>query len=576
MIYYGKHVRPSPDDWYDFRRFIQVGIEDNNGVPVMCDRIDYSNYPNPLRGLDFQTAQGPLAWAADMAGQQWYVECQAMPKCRADMAADKLTMADFKRWTKRTADKILEYLRVAPGGRNVLCPPRAFFGWLYQTFVRSPDPGKPFWGMHNWVTSLNPSYIGLVSPNGEKREFNALKLIQRAAELKYYVPEPLFAMEGLVEMLIGYDHALISGTTTASARAAGLSSDGSAPVAETADPAGLASADEWVSTMDVAGRAVEFSEPAYAMDEGPRPAAAFAEGGFVAGVALPELLKPRKHAPSLAGCGSGDMFCAARSEGLFGGGGGEGDALTASSPADDGRGFIFRPMAGETGCLDELRRRQDDLNNAKTLCSYRIAAELGIGFSPSKPVFDIDKPISSMQFDKAYAIYMYICSGLPNMSEQSCREQAGALGAFMKDLNDFMSRTDEAACVAGSLAVITVNVLTEGAAYPTVQPLVMYSATACIKVIANYIGDMGCSVVDNLQERYDKAVECCGTDCSKRPECALLGGACVPRINIPECGGGDGEPSTIRPPSGYAMPPASGPGSGGGDGNGNWGWGKLP
>jgi hypothetical protein len=116
-------------------------------------RIDPST-KGYFRGLDYKTAIGPLQWASDLAAQLWFSECKAMTACKADMAADGVDLSKMKIWTKRAADKILAYLQIAPGGRNLLCPPRATFGFFYQTFIRPHPMDSYYRSFPNWWDSL--------------------------------------------------------------------------------------------------------------------------------------------------------------------------------------------------------------------------------------------------------------------------------------------------------------------------------------------------------------------------------------------------------------------------------------
>ncbi|GBF89597.1 hypothetical protein Rsub_02315 [Raphidocelis subcapitata] len=558
----GDYLRPSLVAYYDFRKWVIAGTADESGLPLLCDRYDYST-GTFFRGLDFKTAAGPLAWASDVAAQLWFAECNAMPKCKADMAIDKVTLAKMKTWTKRAADKMISYLQIAPAGRNVLCPPRAYFGFFYQTFVRPPSPASTFQGLYNWPTALNPSMIKIKNAAGADEVMSALQMLQRSAELKYYIPEPLLAMEGLIELIIGHDHSLLPTlpnpilplSTPAAAPAA---TDGAAPEAA---PVALASADT---------AAPQAAAPVEAMDAGPVADASYAENGFVAGVANPELLKHSAGTTWVAGCADGDLLCAAKSLGLLGAkpaAAGAAPEGAVSKLAADG----VQIMAGDRSCLTELRAQQGKLQMAKEMCGYRPAG-VWVDPDPAKRVFAIERPIWDIQVEKGNAVYTYVCSLAPDLVAKTCKVGQGGLEDYMERFKAVLATFASITCDPAATSYVPLNVLADGASFPLVEPG-MATGGACLKMATNFISDVGCSLVDNIYDRFNKAVECCAGDCQTRAECALLSDGLVTRINIPSCGG-DGEPATVlKMPTGFDLPATSGATCGGGDGKGYWGWG---
>ncbi|GBF89582.1 hypothetical protein Rsub_02300 [Raphidocelis subcapitata] len=562
------YIRPSLDSYYDFRKFVSVGSPDTSGLPLLCDRDDYSTGTG-FRGLDFKTAAGPLAWASDVAAQLWFAECSAMTNCKADLVKDKLTLAKMKLWTKAAADRMLSYLQIAPAGRNLLCPPRAFFGFFYQTFVRPPSPGGSFQGVFIWPTALNPSIIKIKNAAGADEAMSALQMLQRSAELKYYIPEPLLAMEGLIELIIGHDHSLLPTQPapilpTSAPAAAPASVDGAPTAADGAAPEAAAA----VALASTDAASPQATAPVKAMDAGPVADASYAENGFVAGIANPELLKHSAGTAWVAGCADGDLLCAAKSLGLLGANkAGAAPEGAVSQPAADGAQI----MAGDRSCLTELRAQQGQLQLAKEMCGYRPAG-VWVDPDPAKRVFAIERPIWDIQVEKGNAIYTYVCSLAPDLVAKTCKVGQGGLEDYMERFKAVLATFASITCEPNVTSYVPVNALADGASFPLIEPG-MATGGACLKMTANFISDIGCSLVDYLYDRYNKAVECCAGDCQTRPECALLSDGLVPRINIPSCGG-DGEPATVlKMPTGFDLPATSGATCGGGDGKGYWGWG---
>ncbi|GBF94636.1 hypothetical protein Rsub_07372 [Raphidocelis subcapitata] len=627
----GKYKRPSPDDYYDFRKYVEVGSPDENGLPLAC-RNRYDNSTGTLfRGLDLKTAAGPLAWAADVAAQLWFSECKAITQCKADMAKDDVTLADMKQWTKLAGDRILSYLQIAPGGRNLLCPPRAYFGFFYQTFVRPPSPQATFFGLFNWATALTPSLIRIKNAAGAEETLSALQLLQRNAELSLYIPEPLFAMEGLIELLIGQDHSLVHSLPTpilpastpafafqpASTEGAPAPVDGAAPeatpvvLASTDTPAPEAAAAALAPADAVAAEAAateaataaateaaaaapalapadsapalavgapaldaapapEVVAPIEAMDAGPMAPASYAENGFVAGLADPELLNLAAGTTWAAGCAADNVLCAAKSLGLLGAQSEAAGAAPAGAVAELA-GDGAQIMAGNTTCLMQMRTLQLRLKSAKEKCTYRSAGAW-VHPDPAQRVFAIERPIWDIQIEKGYAVYAYACSLMPEPALRYCKMSQSGLEDYMEKYSAMLATMRSIACDTAATSYRHVNVLGDGGAFPVIRGGIA-TGGGCTKVTSNFISDVGCTLVDFVYNRYNAAVECCAGDCSTRPECALFSGGLATRINIPSCGG-DGDPASfVKMPAGFAMPAASGATCGGGDGKGYWGWG---
>ncbi|GBF99561.1 hypothetical protein Rsub_12367 [Raphidocelis subcapitata] len=619
----GKYKRPSPGDYYDFRGFVEVGSPDENGLPLACrNRYDNSTGTS-FRGLDLKTAAGPLAWAADVAAQLWFSECKAITQCKADMAKDDVTLADMKQWTKLAGDRILSYLQIAPGGRNLLCPPRAYFGFFYQTFVRPPSPQASFFGLFNWATALTPSLIRIKNSAGAEEMVSALQLLQRNAELSLYIPEPLFAMEGLIELLIGQDHSLVQSfpppilpaSTPAFAFEPALTEgapaavDGAAPeatpvvLASTDIPApeaaaaasALAPADAVAAEAAAAAAAAaaalapadsapalavgapaldtapasEVVAPVEAMDAGPVAPASYAENGFVAGLANPELLNLAVGTTWAAGCAVDNVRCAAKSLGLLGAQSEAAGAAPAGAVAELA-GDGAQIMGGNKTCLMQMRTLQLRLQSAKDMCTYRSAGAW-VHPDPAQRVFAIERPIWDIQIEKGYAVYAYACSLMPEPALKYCKMSQSSLEDYMEKYSAMLATMRSITCDTAATSYRHVNVLGDGKAFPVIRG--GGTGGGCTKVASNFISDVGCTLVDFVYDRYNAAVECCAGDCSTRPECALFSGGLATRINIPSCGG-DGDPASfVKMPAGFAMPAASGAACGGGDGKGYWGWG---
>ncbi|GBF93694.1 hypothetical protein Rsub_06797 [Raphidocelis subcapitata] len=342
----GDYNRPDLSGFRDFRAYVEKPWTENE-----CNnRGDPSigAHGGAFIGLDFATAPKPLLTAFDAAAQFWWEECTML-----------------KAWW------ILAYLQQAPGGRYLLCPPRHFWGFAYQMFHRNPDPNQPLFGLHNWPLLLNPVNIFL---NGTDKPVNMLNLMTRAQQLKWYLPEPMLAMEGLIELLISHDHSLPLWTTTltnatvTSARITAVS--GPSPDGTGVDGgAWTATADrgrEGWSAATMSALLQSMSEVGQ-MDEGPQPPDWYATYGHVVGLLNPEALKRHPHLPSLYGCESSDVQCAADSRRNAG-----------SEGALDGRAASFSDMAtvmsSDDDCLGRIRSAFETANKADTLCKVRLDA----------------------------------------------------------------------------------------------------------------------------------------------------------------------------------------------------------
>lgn len=201
----GYYNRPDLSQFKDFTPYI---VASENGECPGRQDVSIGAHGGAFRGLDFFNAPKTLLAAADAAAQFWLEECSMLKACNASMRADNVTLATFKSWTTLVAQKIYSYLQQTPAGRNLLCPPRNFWGGLWQTFQRVPDPSQPFFGVHNWPSTLNPVNVFIKGPDGKQRPVNLLNIMLKASQVKWYIPEAGFAFEGLVELMIMYDHSL--------------------------------------------------------------------------------------------------------------------------------------------------------------------------------------------------------------------------------------------------------------------------------------------------------------------------------------------------------------------------------
>ncbi|GBF89595.1 hypothetical protein Rsub_02313 [Raphidocelis subcapitata] len=556
----GNPTRPSPNDYYDFRPFVVEGYPDGNGAPTLCSSRWDPATDTYLRGLDYKTAPGTLAWASDLAAQLWFAECNAMPKCKADLATDKVTLARMKLWTKAAADKMISYLQIAPSGRNLLCPPRPYFGFFYQTFVRPYSMASTFYSLPNWASALNPSHIKIKNPAGADEIVSALDMIKRAEDLRYSVPEPLLAMEGLIELLIGYDHTLLSSLPAPILPA-------SAPAAAPASADGAAPAGAVVS-MALASTT---GTPIEAMDAGPVAPALYAENGFVAGIENPAALKPMAAPQKVEGCVDGDLLCITKSLGLLGA------SKAAAAQSEGGASQLAadgaQVMAGERGCLSNLRRQQNYLEAAKDFIAYRPAG-VWVDPDPAKRAVAIDCPLFEMQFEKGLAVYTFACAAVPDFTAKACKAQQSTLQDFMDTYKAVLATFASVTCDPAATSYKHVNALADGSVFPVIEPG-MSTGAQCTKFTYDFNVDRGNYIINYLYERYGKAVTCCASDCESRPECLVLTYYWYSSnyFNIPECGGDSAAVSVNKMPTGLALPPTSGATCGCGDGKGYYGWG---
>ncbi|GBF89598.1 hypothetical protein Rsub_02316 [Raphidocelis subcapitata] len=532
----GKPTRPSPNDYYDFRRFMVEGYSAQYGNEVVYCRSRKDPATNYfLRGLDYKTAPGTLAWASDLAAQLWFAECNAMPKCKADMATDKVNLAKMKLWTKAAADKMISYLQIAPGGRNLLCPPRAGFGFFYQTFIRPYFMRDAFCRLLNWHGALNPSYIKIKNAAGADELINALDMIKRAEDLRYSVPEPLLAMEGLIELLIGHDHTLLP---TLPAPIVPLSTPAAAPAA-TDGAAPEVAAMMAIASTDAA--APQAAAAAVAMDAGPVADASYADKGFVAGIADLEALKPVADPPKVEGCADSDLLCIA-----------------------EGLGMLGAKVAGAApqGAVSQL---------AGDGAQYRPAG-VWVDPDPTKRAVAIDRPLFEMQFEKGLAVYTFACAAVPDFTAKACKAQQSTLQDFMDTYKAVLATFASFTCDPAATSYKHVNVLADGSVFPVIEPG-MSTGAQCTKFTFDFNVDRGIYIFNYLYERYGKAVTCCASDCDSRPECLLLGMYSSTTFYVPECRGDGAAASVNSMPAGLALPASSGATCGCGDGKGYYGWG---
>ncbi|GBF89596.1 hypothetical protein Rsub_02314 [Raphidocelis subcapitata] len=558
LWYYADPTRPSPNDYYDFRPFVVEGSADENGSPTLCSgRYDPAT-TNYLRGLDYKTAPGTLAWASDLAAQLWFTECNAMPKCKADLATDKVTLARMKLWTKAAADKMLSYLQIAPSGRNLMCPPRAYFGFFYQTLWRPNSISSDFYNLPNWASALSPSYIKIKNTAGADEIVSALDMIKRAEDLWWMVPEPLLAMEGLIELLIGYDHTLLASLPAPILPA-------SAPAAAPASADGAAPAEAVVS---MALAAAKTATPTEAMDAGPVAPASYAENGFVAGIANPAALKRVGIPPKPAGCAEGDRLCIAKSFGLLGG------SKAAAPQSEGGLSQLStdgaQVMAGERGCLDNLRSQQSNFKEAVDFVAYRPAG-VWVDPDPTKRAVAIDRPLFEMQFEKGLAVYTFACAAVPDFTAKACKAQQSTLQDFMDTYKAVLATFASVTCDPAATSYKHVNVLADGSVFPVIEPG-MSTGAQCTKFTFDFNVDRGNYIIDYVYNRYNRAITCCASDCDSRPECIGLA-YWSSEFYIPDCGGDGAAASVNKMPTGLALPPTSGATCGCGDGKGYYGWG---
>ncbi|GBF96944.1 hypothetical protein Rsub_09024 [Raphidocelis subcapitata] len=525
--------RPKPSEFEDFRSYVEQPYD----VDTCHARQDLSigAHGGPFKGLDFATAPKPLLFAADAAAQFWWEECNALKACAADLVADRITYSHFKSWTTTAAQKILAYLQQAPGGRSLLCPPRFYWGATYQIFHRSPDPSQPFFGVHNWPMMLNPVNVFL---NGTDKPVNMLNLMLRSQQIKWYIPEALLAMEGLIELLISHDHSLP--LWTAPLTNATVLSAPSAPASASAAGAGAWEAAAGGSAAQgQAGEASVLLQPlagAGLMDAGPLPAESYAAFGHVAGLQNPEALRRHPHLPSLYGCESTDAECAAESRRSLA----AGDqaltsrveamaapfgaaALAAATPAN---------IAADNECLDRMRDAYRKAKKADDLCSL-MAGTGGFGIGSIKDLLNLAKLGSAVNVNKFMKDVILQRSQF--ISDVFCKVGAcGSAKDFMDTLGKVSTAISIVECVQG---VAAVSVLSGGAA---ILPGAIAGAT-CLGAAAGIFGDVACDSASEVADRMDEAIGCCAGQCMTSTECQNYGASCIPRPDIPTCGGGGGD-----------------------------------